>query len=125
MQNCFKTTRFKDQVDAQRLQIMYDWPKKHITHSKPKRRKLNPHHLLHLGIFYFMLIQRSIPTWIFATGYYLTIYLNNSILKMALFKKIIYNMHSEKCSWFKYQLTKPSDQCNHHNLKYQQCTQNL
>ena len=34
-------------------------------------------------------------------------------------------MHLEKCSWFKYQLTKQSDQCNHHNLKYQQPPQNL
>ena len=38
MQNCFKTTRFKDQVDAQRLQIMYDWPK-NISHIQSQREE--------------------------------------------------------------------------------------
>lgn len=38
MQNCFKTARFKDQVDAQRLQIMYDWPK-NTSHIQSQREK--------------------------------------------------------------------------------------
>ena len=38
MQNCFKTVRFKDQVNAQRLQIMYDWPK-NTSHIQSQREK--------------------------------------------------------------------------------------
>ena len=38
MQNCFKTARFKDQADAQRLQIMYEWPK-NISHIQSQREE--------------------------------------------------------------------------------------
>ena len=38
MQNCFKTARFNDQVNAQRLQIMYDWPK-NTSHIQRQREK--------------------------------------------------------------------------------------